>query len=163
MLDTDLTLLPMLIDVRQDAIPIGTKAHFDIWNEEEVGFSGTMRCIGCWDQTLLGNYELPNQFMIGTIHTDKGKARIDGQASYLCPESVDAPLLGVAAKILAFSGTQATIATSGTTLVGQGKEVGMIYVEIVEMPGTLLDPEPDASVTPTRGLRDVEPRKRPSR
>ena len=65
MLDTDLTLLPMLIDLRQDSEgPVTTKAHSDIWNQNEDGLSGTTRCITCWDQTLLSAYELPNHFMI---------------------------------------------------------------------------------------------------
>ena len=105
MLDTDLTLLPLWIDLRQDSEgPVTTKAHFDIWNQNEEGFSGTTRCVTCWDQTLLSNYGPPNHLLISTIHTDRGKARIDGAASSGCPDSVDSPLLGVAAKILAFSG-----------------------------------------------------------
>jgi len=87
MLDTDLTLLPLDIDVREETNgPVTTKAKFDIWNENEDGFSETTRCITMWDQTLLSLYGSPNQFGIQTLHTDKGKARIDGIASQLCDE-----------------------------------------------------------------------------
>jgi hypothetical protein len=163
MLDTDLTLLPMLIDVRQDSDgPVTTKAHFDIWNQNEDGFSGTTRCITCWDQTLLSSYELPNHFMMGTIHTDKGKARIDGVQSTLCEYSEDAPLLGVAAKILAFSGPSTAHAYAGMTLVGQGTEIGVIQADIVEMPGTLIDPSEDDPII-SRPLAPVSKRVNPGR
>ena len=168
MLDTDLTLLPTMMDLRQDSQgPVITKAHFDIWNQNEDGFSGTIRCITCWDQTLLSEYELPNQFMMSVIHTDKGKARIDGVHSDACDYgpcndfngearnfiagwcSQDAPLLGVASKIMAFRGAASGRAYSGMTLVGQGTEAGQILADIVEMPGTLIvPPDADELLTP---------------
>ena len=158
MLDTDLTLLPMLIDVRQDGEPpVVTKAHFNIWNANEDGFSGTTRCITCWDQTWLSQYELPNQFMLSIIHTDKGKARIDGVASTMCEYSEAAPLLGLAAKMLAFNMpvVDPARAFSGTPLVGQGEEIGEIMVDIFRMPDDLVDPDQNADVTtPPRVLRD---------
>ena len=148
-----------MADLRQDNDgPVTTKAKFDIWNQNEDGFSGTTRCITCWDQTLLSNYELPNHFMMSTIHTDKGKARIDGIFSTMCPDSIEAPLLGVAAKILAFSGTANGRAYSGMTLVGQGEEAGYILADIIEPPGTLTDPPDEPAIkmfprSPERGNR----------
>jgi len=64
--------------------PVTTKASFSIWNQNEVKFSGTHRCITCWDQTLLRDYDIPNHFLRDNLQTDKGKARIDGLASQLC-------------------------------------------------------------------------------
>ena len=137
--DTDLTLFPVDLDVRQDGEPpIITKAHFDIWNMEERMFSGTTRCITCWDQTMLSAYDPPNHFMVGNLQTDKGKARIDGMASPVCgPYAVASPLLGVAAKMLAFSGGGNGFAAAGTTLVGQGEEPATILFDIAEIPGEL--------------------------
>jgi hypothetical protein len=101
--------------------------------------------------------------MMATIHTDKGKARIDGVQSDVCDEwycdrildnfesaecSVDAPLLGVAAKVLAFSGASTGTAYAGSTLVGQGTEPGRIYADIFELPGTLLGEGEDQAVAP---------------
>ena len=160
MLDTDLTLLPMVIDVRQDSEgPVRTKAHFDIWNQNEDGFSGTTRCLTCWDQTLLSGYALPNHFVISAIHTDKGKARIDGVRSEMCDAgpcqgdsgsdswcSRNAPLLGVSAKVLAFSGVDAARAYAGMTLVGQGTEAGRILADILEIPSPLVVPEDEAGL-----------------
>ena len=85
MLDTDLTLFPVSADLRQDTVgPVVTKAKFDIWNQNEDGLSGTTRCITCWDQALLSNYDAPNNFLIGNLQTNKGKARIDGMQSDVC-------------------------------------------------------------------------------
>ncbi len=47
-------------------------------------FSGAERCITCWDQTFLGDYDAPNHFLIQNLQTDKGKARIDGVESDRC-------------------------------------------------------------------------------
>lgn len=134
--DTDLTLLPMNIDLRQEtAGPVTTKAHFDIWNSNEVRFSGTERCLTCWDQTLLGTYGLPNHFLLDALQTDKGKARINGIPSpVVCDDplttSVNVPMLGLSIKemTLVESGTVAMRAAS--TLTGFGTEPGKILVDI---------------------------------
>lgn len=165
-IDTDLTLYPVDVDVRQDnGGPVTTKAKFDIWNQNEDGFSGTTRCITCWDQTLLSNYGSPNNFLLSNLHTDKGKARIDGVQSDVCnsselcchlgvdracfpaadhptidPEcSKPAAILGVADKILAFSGAAVGKTDAGMTLVGQGTESASIQRDVI------LPPDPSAS------------------
>jgi hypothetical protein len=141
--DTDLTLLPMLIDLRQETDgPVTTKAKFDIWNMNEVKFSNTERCITCWDQEFFSNYDAPNSFLVENLHTDKGKARIDGMASMLCDYydgegnevlSQFAPLLGVAAKMLEFTrGTD--FAMAGMNLVGMGYEIGKIQYDTLGPP-----------------------------
>ena len=96
-LDTDLTLVPMDIDVRQETPgPVITKAKFDIWSMNEIKFSNTERCITGWDQQLVSLYDPPNSFMRQYLHTDKGKARINGIAStVVCGAySVDTPSAG---------------------------------------------------------------------
>ncbi|MCP4590688.1 MAG: hypothetical protein GY842_08085, partial [bacterium] len=111
-LDTDLTLLPVSVDLRQDnghglpPVPVTTKARFDIWNQEESGPFGYERCITCWDQALLSSYEPAGLtiFMREFLQTDKGVARIDGMESGVCPGSEANPLVGVAAKHLTFGG-----------------------------------------------------------
>ena len=151
--DTDLTLFPVDLDVRQDANPpVITKAHFDIWNMEERMFSGTTRCITLWDQTMLSVYDPPNHFLLRNLQTDKGKARIDGLASAGCgPYSVDAALLGVAAKMLAFSGAGSGLSIGGTTLVGQGEQPATILFDVIEPPGELKVPDrAQSSMSPAR-------------
>ena len=144
--DTDLTLLPMLIDLQQETDgPVTTKAKFDIWNMNEVKFSNTERCITMWDQELLSNYDAPNSFLVANLHTDKGKARIDGMASMLCDYydgegnevlSQFAPLLGVAAKMMTWPmGTD--VAMAGMNLVGMGTEIGFIKYDTLGPPPEL--------------------------
>jgi hypothetical protein len=167
--DTDLTLHPITADLRQDSIgPVTTKAEFAIWNEDERRFSGTTRCITCWDQTLLSQYANPNHFLLANLQADKGKARIDGVESIVCDLncvreennshsegldidfildilgidhvcSYDASLLGVVAKHLAFSGAATGKATAGRNLVGMGTEDGWIKWDIIAPPGTATD------------------------
>ncbi|MHC5115098.1 MAG: hypothetical protein ACYTGP_11805 [Planctomycetota bacterium] len=89
--DTDLTLLPLEdIDVRQETCgPTTTKMSFNVWNMNEVKFSGQHRCVTCWDQTLLSDYGAPNHFRIEHLQTSHGKARIEGLQSQLCDVDVD--------------------------------------------------------------------------
>ncbi len=117
LLDTDLTLFPVTVDLRQETEgPVTTKASFTIWNQNEVKFTGLDLCITCWDQRKLTSYGIPNHFLRDNLQTDKGKARINGLASQLCNIDYDqgdglqlgddprdrvsqaAALLGVAAK-----------------------------------------------------------------
>lgn len=162
--DTSLTLHPATADLRQDSKgPITTKAHFDIWNQNEAGRSGTTRCITCWDQTLLSQYANPNNFLIGNLGTDKGKARIHGMRSDVCDLncfsdrrnssdeigiedildllgidwvcSYEAALMGVSAKFLAFSGASTGKAVAGSNLVGMGSQNAHIKYDLVAPPG----------------------------
>jgi len=133
--DTDLTVHVVDADLRQDGCgPVLTKIEVEIWNEFEAKFSGTRRCICCWDQTMLSNWArsaaIPNHFNRSALRTDKGKARLDGVASRECDYeelcgatafqkmwscgmdtivgpgglSKDAAILGLATKFIAFSG-----------------------------------------------------------
>jgi hypothetical protein len=139
--DTDLTLLPGSVDVRQESDgPVTTKAHFEVWSENEVKFSGSYRCVTCWDQTLLSNYGVPNNFLLETLQTDFGKARIDGVMSELCDEpgfdppiiSIDAALLGVVATLLTIDGEPD--AAAGFDLIGMGFEEAVIRFDTLEIP-----------------------------
>lgn len=132
--DTDLTLMPLDIDLRQDGNgPVTTKARFDIWNMNEFKFSGTERCVSCWDQTLLSNYEAPNHFLRVNLQTDKGKARIEGQASILCEDSVDTPLIGLTAKELSFQGGRET-AAAGMNLAGLDQQSAVVRYDVRGLP-----------------------------
>ncbi|MHC5002536.1 MAG: hypothetical protein ACYTJ0_05375 [Planctomycetota bacterium] len=143
--DTDLTIHPVSIDVRQETDgPITTKAHFDVWNMEEFKFSGAYRCITCWDQWLLSQHGIPNHFLVGNLQTDKGKARIDGQASQLCDNfgpylSEDASILGLAAKHLNFQ-FGASYAAAGTNLFGAGTESAQIQYDVLGVPPESTNP-----------------------
>ncbi|MBX3375082.1 MAG: hypothetical protein KF817_14720 [Phycisphaeraceae bacterium] len=132
--DTGLALHPMDWDLREngDSPPVLTKAQFDVWNENEVKFSGAYRCILCWDYALLSSYDVPNHFQVGALQTNHGKARIDGVASPLCEllngagsgsvPTVATSLLGVATRILSGDFPE----TAASSLVGMGQESAVI-------------------------------------
>jgi hypothetical protein len=135
--DTDLTLLPAAADLRQESDgPVTTKAHFEVWNQNELKLSGSYRCVTCWDQTLLSNYGIPNNFVLDVLQTDFGKARIDGVASMLCDDpsvvSIDAALLGVVATLLTVDGEPS--AAAGTDLVGMGFQEAEVLFDTLEIP-----------------------------
>jgi len=157
--DTDLSLMILTNDLRQDTFgPVTTKAKFDIWNLNETRLSGTERCVTCWDQTLLSNYGIPNNFKIENLQTDVGKARIDGMSSTVCdvncednePQgdgevicSQEVPLLGVAQKIFRIGSIQSgSLAAAGTGLIGMGSQPATIWYDIIRpsssggIPGT---------------------------
>ena len=159
-IDTDLTLLPMEIDLTQETEgPVTTKAKFDIWNMNEVKFSNTERCITAWDQEVVGNYDPPNHFLIENLQTDKGKARIDGMASpVVCGDhSIAVPLLGVVAKVVDFETGDRGMA--GTNLVGMGSQYGKILADLLTPPPELALPTGNGalpvleSAAPGRGIR----------
>ncbi|MCH7873156.1 MAG: hypothetical protein IID33_15785 [Planctomycetes bacterium] len=87
--NTDLTVHAVSVDLRQDGCgPVLTKIEASIWNEFETKFSGTRRCICCWDQTMLSDWvrsaAVPNHFKRSALRTDKGKARLNGVESTEC-------------------------------------------------------------------------------
>lgn len=134
--DTDLTLMILSQDVRQDYVgPYQTKAKFEVWNENETSFSGSEYCFTKWDQSLLSSKG--GHFLVGNLQTNRGRARIDGIASpVVCgPESAAYSLLGVAAKVLSFS--SGDVATAGTNLVGVGTEGATIKYDLWSQPEEL--------------------------
>ncbi|MGD2108248.1 MAG: hypothetical protein PVI86_02530 [Phycisphaerae bacterium] len=138
-LATSLVLLPCHFDMRQDGEgAVTTKANFDIWNQNEVHFSGTERCITCWDQTLLDIYTtfgIPNHFRVEFLQTDRGKARIQGLGSQVCDTdtrvSEEAALLGMSLKLLQF---EQKAGRTGVPMSIQGYESGNLSYDVIEPP-----------------------------
>jgi hypothetical protein len=101
---TTLALSPCQQDVRQDKTPVCGKAKFDIWNENEIKFTGAYQCVKCWFEGVLseiGTVKWPScdlkypspgyaldvnkckntgvggaKFTEGTLHTDLGRFRV---------------------------------------------------------------------------------------
>jgi hypothetical protein len=136
--DTDLTLLIVDMDLRQDTDgPKTTKAKFDIWNSNEVGFSGMEFCFTKWIEAPLST--LGGHFLVDNLQTEKGRARLDAMESIVCDplDSEDVVILGVAAKLLGFlccDRDTMDIAQSGTTLVGAGVEATSILYDVTGEP-----------------------------
>jgi len=130
----DLTLQVVDADFSMNSTgPVSTRAVFQIWNMNETKFSGTTRCLTCWDQSLLSSYEWPNNFLLANLQTFVGKARIDGVASVGCDlvlgtEKANAALLGVAMGELTINGEHAA-AKAGRELIGMGRQDAVIKYE----------------------------------
>lgn len=89
-LNTDLTLVPCHQDLRQDRLPTCTKAKFDIWNENEVKYTGAYQCLKCWFEgylgdlgTIAGGYG-GAKFTARNLHTTAGRFRVQGMLSSVC-------------------------------------------------------------------------------
>ncbi|MEM7227548.1 MAG: SdrD B-like domain-containing protein [Planctomycetota bacterium] len=158
-IDSAVVLHPMTVDLRQEtAGPVTTKASFEVWNENEVKFSGADRCITCWDCFLLSDFDVPNHFLIENLQTAVGKARIQGLSSQLCHVDFDpsnndsfpfppgpgdnvdprdvvsqaAALIGVRVRYFQFGTT--AFGAAGGNLVGMGYEDAAIQYDIMTFP-----------------------------
>ena len=138
--DTDLTLMILTQDLRQETTgPFTTKAVFQIWNEEEVGFSGMEFCFTKYDETLLSRRG--GHFLVDNLQTCKGRARLNGvKSDTVCgveAHSDTYSLLGVQSKILAFMGVGPMPygwALTGGNLAGSGYQSAVINYDIMGAP-----------------------------
>lgn len=90
---TDLTVTPCIQDLRQDRNPTCTKLKYDIWNENEIKYTGAYQCIKCWYEGYLEpdlvigsptpqyGYE---KFLYQNLHTTAGRFRVSGIPSTAC-------------------------------------------------------------------------------
>lgn len=140
----DLTLWPCKQDLRQDRTPTYTKAKFDIWNWDEVKFTGAYKCLKCFWEGYLADIETgtgyfkgygEEKFISTVLGGSVARLRITGVASSVCGTgTVASPFLGV----LLYS-EDATFADpiqpfAGYTLFGAGYAVGEIKFDKAETP-----------------------------
>jgi len=64
---TELTLVPCDQDVRQDRVPIYTKANFTVWDEDEVSATGAYLCFKCWIETTLTDPPIPSKGVFNAV------------------------------------------------------------------------------------------------
>ncbi len=115
--------------------PRCTSARVAIWNQNEIRFSGTERCVCEWDSTLLTGYGVTaNHFLRTSIQTDRGKSRIDGLFHPNCGSGAVAseplPMLGVASRVLRFP--DQSIEETSSPIAGVGLEGGIIKHMILD-------------------------------
>jgi hypothetical protein len=132
-----------------------SKAVHEIWNENEIRFMGTERCIYAFDERLISVYtddliSVPNFYKRTALQTDRGRARIDGMTSPgVCgPESIDSPLLGVQFKQIQFPNDRVEV--GATTLVGVG-------VEPARLIAPPLGPPPEEGLKGDDRMNDADP------
>jgi hypothetical protein len=137
------------------------KIKFDIWNQNEVRFSGAERCIQSWLCLPLSEWiepPTPNFFQRSLLGTNAGKARIDGEASTRCnrdgqPNSIDSPLLGVAVNVLEFQNFPggSRIEKAGSPVVGAGLQAGYVDGRFQDGPPPTTQPLSKLSGVSERG------------
>lgn len=125
-----MTLHPVDLDLRRSEDPPipSTRATFDVWNSNGVKFSGSYRCIACWDATGLASVGFPNFFTRDVLETDHGRVRIDADGNFPCADAEPRALLGTAWRRLHFVPTQA-FAEVASAPVGMGGESARISWE----------------------------------
>ena len=150
--DTDLTLHLVDADFRMDGQPRTTKASVNVWNMNETKFSGTRKCITCWDQALIRTWDVPNNYLLHNLQTMHGKARIDGLAAAECELSEDLPLLGVVATFLGTDtrGASGGRMAAGRALTGMGLQSATIQYDALGAPPEAAD-EHQSAREPRRG------------
>ncbi len=155
-LDTDLTMHLAGADLRATGNgPATTWVQADIWNQNEDRFSGTARCLTCWDQTLLSDFMgvgviTANHFLRANIGTDKGKARLTGKGGVACLDcsttdvttdtviATEEAILGVANKIL----VAAAVSHAGSNLTLHGTDdSASVQWDVVDAARSLEDEE----------------------
>jgi len=128
----DLTLWPCKQDLRQDRIPTCTKAKFDIWNENEVKFTGAYQCFKCFFEGFLTDIGYPagtarqkfmynrgpgfggDKFSVGVLRTEVARFRVQGVYSSVCVSTNVANQLPTTAKTKAGGKSCPNIASDGS-------------------------------------------------
>ena len=142
----DLTLWPCKQDLRQDRIPTCTKAKFDIWNENEVKFTGAYQCFKCFFEGFLTDIGVTtagtrgafmynrgpgyggDKFSQGVLQTDVARMRVQGVYSSVCITTQNAQGTAVAktktgGKSCPNINADGTKSTSFTTAWGRANDI----------------------------------------
>ena len=138
--DTDITLHPVSADFSSGTNgPVSTFARYFVWNQNEVKFSEALRCVECWDQSLLSRYMPVDHFTIGNIQTRTAYFRINGLAGPACsginPATAE-PLLGLA-NTIAHSASEKYM--GGRNLLGAGTETAIIRYDPLGAPDEIAE------------------------
>jgi hypothetical protein len=86
------------LDLQQDWLPVYTKLQFDVWNEEEVKFTGAFDCADSWHEIEFEDPSEPGyttgadagaqNFTAGVLGTYAARARVQGVESTQCRRRV---------------------------------------------------------------------------
>jgi hypothetical protein len=113
------------LDMRQDWLPVFTKLQFDVWNAEEVKFSGAFECADSWHETDFTGIDAGAQnFTFAALATNSARYRVQGVASTQCANSAAVGVLAVQSTSLLLGGRMDS--QVGTTLAAAGKMTGRI-------------------------------------
>jgi hypothetical protein len=141
------------LDLRQDWTPVFTKLQFDLWNEDEVKFTGAYECADSWHRTTFSDKGIttvlvggaltasPNgidaavqNFQGAILGTYGVRYRVQAVKSTQCEKPVTTgtgdtyrpAITTQAVGVLAVQGLQQGLQAFGTTLASAGKFTGKI-------------------------------------
>jgi len=111
-----------------------TKIVAEIWNADEVKFSGTSRCVYCRDVSFLEEWSdsAVNFFRRSSLGTDLGKARLSTEANMSCDIDVDED--GFADIITAEHAFMAAPLFGNGSVAGMGSRSATITYELTSEP-----------------------------
>ncbi|MBW2072553.1 MAG: hypothetical protein JRI89_15030 [Deltaproteobacteria bacterium] len=125
--DYDLTVVPCKEDLRQDRKPTYTKLRFNIWNNDEVKYTGAYACMKCWYESFLSNLNAgayqgvangSEKFLYKNLHTETGRMRVQGIPSTVCPETGEhTGLVGLAVQYMQLISYAQSVVASDDVIV----------------------------------------------
>jgi hypothetical protein len=127
-----LTLASCTLLLNQDWVPVFTKLEFDVWNEDEVKFTGAFECADSWHEIFF-EFDLDagaQSFFPETLDTDTARYRVQSSKSTQCPGTrQNVGLLGVQSSVIGARQCEECEFDGGevaTTLASAGKVGGRI-------------------------------------
>jgi hypothetical protein len=140
------------INLNQDWVPVWTKLQFDVWNEDEVRFTGAFECADTWHETVFADPFLfpttaantaslghgwidsgAQNFQASTLQTFNARYRVQGVKSTQCEDaSAKPPRITQAVGVIAVQSSSVSVNNArpsdmvGTTLAAAGKFTGRI-------------------------------------
>jgi hypothetical protein len=129
--DSYLSVLSCNQDLRQDYTPHYTKLQYQVWNEQEVKFTGAYECSDGYKwTTLAGGTDVgAENFTYDVVQSTAAQVKVKGVASTQCNtptiKTEASGLVGVLATVQVGSSTE-DLAIVGTTLNGAGEQAGYV-------------------------------------
>jgi hypothetical protein len=140
------------INLNQDWVPVYTKLQFDVWNEEEIKFTGAFECADTWHETVFADPFLfptttantaslghgwidsgAQNFQASTLQSFSARYRVQGVKSTQCEDaSAKPPRITQAVGVIAVQSSSVSVNNArpsdmvGTTLAAAGKFTGKI-------------------------------------
>jgi hypothetical protein len=132
------------LQLQQDWVPHWTKLNFDVWNEDEVKFTGAYECADSWHETTFGadidaaaqNFDWAN---LGVIWYS-ARYRVQDGASTQCDP-------------VATKGEKGLVGVQSTQLVFPAEWVGTTLAHAGKSPTAQITWDPQFSEVPEGGIR----------
>jgi hypothetical protein len=122
-----LALAGCTLNLNQDWTPVYTKLQFDVWNGDEIKFTGAYECADSWHELAFGDVDAASgNFLLSNLGTLAARYRVQGVKSTECETSrIKTQAVGlVGVQVTGLLGEGPMLA--GTTLHGSGKFAGRV-------------------------------------